>query len=112
MLHHHILFGVQLLFEATKQNVAIWTIGIIIWCCNICYCNKQTVWQKPHTNETVDVAIESPNYRSTIVSLAIEGTNIATTYLLWQQRVPPIETSMFRVAIERPPLETKYFLWQ
>ena len=31
-----ILFGVRLLFEATKQSVAIWTIGIIIWRCNIC----------------------------------------------------------------------------
>ena len=31
-----ILFGVRLLFEATKQSIAIWTIGIIIWRCNIC----------------------------------------------------------------------------
>lgn len=56
---HHILFVVQLLFEATKQSIVIWTIGAIIWCCNICYnklaINKQ--WKKPHTNETTGMAV-------------------------------------------------------
>jgi hypothetical protein len=50
--------GVQLLFEGTKHNVAIWTTGIIIWHCNMCDSYKRC-GKKPHTNETVGVAIVS-----------------------------------------------------
>jgi hypothetical protein len=67
------------LFEAAKLNVVIWTIGIIIWRCNICYSNKQTVRQRTSYHETVGVALESLNYSNTIVSVAIEGLDIATT---------------------------------
>jgi hypothetical protein len=51
----------------TKQSVAIWTIGIIIWRCNICYSDKQTVWQKPRTNEIVGMAIEGSTYSNHII---------------------------------------------
>ena len=56
------------MFHATK-SVVIYAIATNQWC-----------GRKPHTNETVGVAIESPNYSNTIVNVAIDGPSIATKY--------------------------------
>ena len=126
MRHHHILFGVQLLFEATKQNVAIWTIGIIIWCCNICYSNKQKVWQKnliPTKQRAWQQNLQivatqqqawqqSVQVQQPLLIVAIQRQPLATKYLSWQQMIAPIATTMFSVVIERLPLATKYLSWQ
>jgi hypothetical protein len=73
---------VQILLHATKQSVGISAIGIIIWCCNICYSNNQTVSQK--------------------TAASIHRGNKWSTY----------SNQTFSMAIERPPLATEYFPWQ
>ena len=75
---HHILFGMQLLFEANRAlqyRLSTKEFGVVIY--DIAT-NKQCC-KKHHTNGIVGVAIESPNYSNTIVSVAIEGPTIATS---------------------------------
>ena len=80
MLHSSYIVWLQLLFKATKQCIAIWTIVIITWRCNIYYRRKQTMWQKNYTNKIVGVAIESPTYSNTTICFIQCGGNLLTLF--------------------------------
>ena len=117
-----ILFSVQLLFGATKTNVALWTIKhnhLVLQ--NMLYQQTNCVaknayqwnnrWSK-NSNQELIVAIETSNYGNQTFIVVIESPPLATKYLSWQYRVSPIATIIFSLAIECPPIATKYLSWQ